>query len=257
MNATLLTKSQLEIRNRRTLRYPLQIAEKDYLLAYVMQLISFSALSQDLVFKGGTALYHCYLDQYRFSEDLDFSTLNHTINFEHVQDVFSNTPFLSIKKYHLSKATIKIERLQYFGPLTFLNSLKVEIDNLQNVLLKPKIRTYQNVWGLDFKVSVMDEREICAEKIRAMSDRARYRDFYDLYMLRDKYQPNINEIIDYIKQKEIRQPISKSNILQNWKIIRTQKEIDRDQIYYSRKVDDAIILRMIDDLPITEISHSI
>ena len=50
---------------------------------------------------------------------------------------------------------------------------------------------YNNVWGLDFEVLVMDIREICAEKIRAMSDRARYRDFYDLFLMAEKYHPNM------------------------------------------------------------------
>ena len=32
-------------------------------------------LAESLVFKGGTALHHCYLPQHRFSEDLDFTSL--------------------------------------------------------------------------------------------------------------------------------------------------------------------------------------
>ena len=34
--------------------------------------------SDSLVFKGGTALKKCYFDNYRFSEDLDFSGLEGT-----------------------------------------------------------------------------------------------------------------------------------------------------------------------------------
>ncbi len=82
MKATLLTRSQLEIINRKTLRYPLQIAEKDYMLAVVMQIISGSLWGKTLVFKGGTALNHCYLDQYRFSEDLDFSSNGNKITLD-------------------------------------------------------------------------------------------------------------------------------------------------------------------------------
>ena len=57
----MLSRQQLEIINRKTLRYPLQIAEKDYLLALVLQLITDSPLGEKLVFKGGTAIHHCYL----------------------------------------------------------------------------------------------------------------------------------------------------------------------------------------------------
>ena len=70
----MLSRQQLEILNRKSLRYPLQIAEKDYILALVLQLISRSPLDKKLVFKGGTSLHHCYLEQQRFSEDLDFSS---------------------------------------------------------------------------------------------------------------------------------------------------------------------------------------
>ena len=74
MNIPIITRQQLEIINRKTLKYPLQIAEKDYFLTLVMKIISISSWGKVLVFKGGTALNHCYLQQYRFSEDLDFSS---------------------------------------------------------------------------------------------------------------------------------------------------------------------------------------
>lgn len=69
----MLNRQQLELFNRKSFRYPLQIAEKDYMLALVLQLISRSPLGKKLIFKGGTSLHHCYLKQQRFSEDLDFS----------------------------------------------------------------------------------------------------------------------------------------------------------------------------------------
>ena len=214
MNAPLITRQQLEIINRRTLKYPLQIAEKDYFLAVVMQIISSSTWGKKLVFKGGTALNHCYLGQYRFSEDLDFSSNREKISLEDIRKIFSDIPFLTIKKDYISEATIKIEKLQYAGPLVLPNSLKIEIDFMQNVFLSPVSLRYNNVWGLDFKVLVMDVREICAEKIRAMSDRARYRDFYDLFLLAEKYNPDMNEVVSIIGKKEIRKPITKIRILQ-------------------------------------------
>jgi predicted nucleotidyltransferase component of viral defense system len=67
MNIPLITRQQLEIINRKTLRYPLQIAEKDYLLTLVMQIVYQSDLQDTLVFKGGTALHHCYLEQTRWN----------------------------------------------------------------------------------------------------------------------------------------------------------------------------------------------
>ena len=50
------------------------VVERDYLLSWVLDGISaVPELRETLVFKGGTALKKCYFDDYRFSEDLDFS----------------------------------------------------------------------------------------------------------------------------------------------------------------------------------------
>ncbi|MDO8572049.1 MAG: nucleotidyl transferase AbiEii/AbiGii toxin family protein [bacterium] len=249
----MITRQQLEIINRKSLKYPLHIAEKDYLLTLVLQVIGLSALGKTLVFKGGTALHHCYLGQYRFSEDLDFSSNQTRVSLEDMRKMFEEVEYLSIKKDYLSGATIKIEKLQYVGPLIQPNSLKVEIDFLQNVILPPQVLKYQNVWGVDCIASVMDIREICAEKIRAMSDRARYRDYYDMYLILDAHKIDLKEVIGLVKQKEIRLPITKTNIKQNWKIVLTQKEAEMGQIYYSRKVEDSAIHEMIQSLPLTEI----
>ena len=75
-----ISQLQLQAINKRTLKYPLDIAEKDYYLTLALKLISESPLASRLVFKGGTALHHCYLPQYRFSEDLDFTTPDKTLD---------------------------------------------------------------------------------------------------------------------------------------------------------------------------------
>src|SRR3970040_2314042 len=49
------------------------VLERDYCLAWFLVGLSRSALREVLVFKGGTALKRCYLEDYRFSEDLDFT----------------------------------------------------------------------------------------------------------------------------------------------------------------------------------------
>ena len=48
-----LSRQQLELINRRTLGYPLQVAEKDYYLALAVHLVYNSDLGDKLVFKGG------------------------------------------------------------------------------------------------------------------------------------------------------------------------------------------------------------
>ncbi len=250
MKYQLLSRRELEIINRKNLRYPLAIAEKDYFLTIVSKIIYQSTLREKLVFKGGTAINHCYLSQTRFSEDLDFGSLDKSVSFDEVKNVLEFQDFLEIKKYYLSKATIKIERLKYNGPLGLPNSLKVEIDFLQNIVLPARDIPYENIWGVETNVKAMDVREICAEKIRALSDRARYRDFYDLTLLFDKYNFDLNEIVKLIKQKEIRKPITRDLIWENWQIAKKEKESEISRVYYEVKVDNAKIEELLQKLKI-------
>lgn len=223
-------------------------------MALVLQIITKSDLGKTLIFKGGTALHHCYLEQYRFSEDLDFSANQKLVKLEEVRSIFANVDYLQIKKDYLSQSTVKIERLQYSGPLKQANSLKVEIDFFQNVVLPPQSLSYSNVWGLEFDVGVMDIREICAEKIRAMSGRARYRDFFDMYLVLDTLEVDLKEVVELVKRKEIREPITKANIKKNWEIVLSQREKEMSQIYYSKPIEDTMIENMINALPLTTIT---
>jgi predicted nucleotidyltransferase component of viral defense system len=49
------------------------VLERDYCLAWLLAAIAESEIRSVLAFKGGTALKRCYLSDYRFSEDLDFT----------------------------------------------------------------------------------------------------------------------------------------------------------------------------------------
>ena len=52
------------------------IVEKDYVLGWVLWDIGIDPRLHDTwVFKGGTCLKKCYIETYRFSEDLDFTVL--------------------------------------------------------------------------------------------------------------------------------------------------------------------------------------
>jgi predicted nucleotidyltransferase component of viral defense system len=250
ININLLTRGELEILNKRTLRYPLAVAEKDYLLAVVTGLIYSSRLKNKLVFKGGTAIHHCYLPQARFSEDLDFTSLDKNLTLDEVREVLESYDFLEVKEHYVSDATIKIERLKYSGSLIQPNSLKVEIDFIQNVVLPPCDKIYRNVWKVDTKANVMDIREICAEKIRAASGRARYRDFYDLALLFKDFKFDLGEIIKLIESKEIRESITQRSMLENWELAKKEKETESLNIYYNKEVKDSKIEELLKNLKV-------
>ncbi|MCX5782432.1 MAG: nucleotidyl transferase AbiEii/AbiGii toxin family protein [Elusimicrobia bacterium] len=252
MTISLISKQELNIINRRTLKYDLSTAEKDYFLAVVLKIIFESSLKDKLVFKGGTAIHHCYLPQYRFSEDLDFTAIDPAVTVEEIKTVLENTGYIIVKKEYRSKATIKLERVQYQGPLGLPNFLKVEIDCMQNVAIPPKKIEYKNVWGVQASVMVMDINEICAEKVRACSGRARYRDFYDLFLIFNEFNPHWDKVIELIKQKEIREPISKASVFKNWDVAIQEKKEELAQIHYSKPVGDDAVKSFIDDFPFSE-----
>ncbi|NLD81394.1 MAG: nucleotidyl transferase AbiEii/AbiGii toxin family protein [Smithella sp.] len=254
MTLELLSKAQLQIINRRGLQYPLDAAEKDYFLTLVVKILYESELKEKLVFKGGTALYHTYLPQLRFSEDLDFTALL-PVSLEELAKVLAAHDFLELKEHKVSDFTVKINRLKYAGPLEQANSLKIEVDVTQKVVLPACDKEYQNAYGVQTTVCVMDLREILAEKIRAASDRARYRDFYDIAMILESYPMNLNEVLDLVRRKEIRKPISQDSMLKNWEIARQEKGRSVDQIVYSKDVSEKEILNAINRIGSFEIGR--
>lgn len=252
-----LTRRQLELINRRTLNYPLQIAEKDYFLALAIQLIYASPLANRLIFKGGTAFHHCFVPQKRFSEDLDFTSLDNNITLDEIKIVLEADGTFRVNKTFQSKFTIKISRLQYQGLLGQPGNIKVEVDHFQNVVLPGITQEYNNVWKVVSSPLLMDPREICAEKVRAVAQRARYRDFYDLYFLFTSLRIDVNDAIEILGQKEIRTPILAENIWKNWLIAKEQMAGDLGSIYCSEDVPHQEIEKLIQNIQFPDIRSNL
>jgi predicted nucleotidyltransferase component of viral defense system len=100
---------------------------------------------------------------------------------------------------------------------------------------------------------------VCAEKLRAACQRARYRDFYDLYLILDTFALDFEEVIALLRQKEIRRPLRKATMLSNWQVASEQQAADLKSIYCARTVAndqiDALLARlMFDDIDAQEVS---
>lgn len=238
MKIDLINRAQLSIINKNRLRYPLAIAEKDYFLAVLLQIIYNSNLKDSLVFKGGTAIHHLYLDQLRFSEDLDFQTTA-KITEDDLKEVFEPYDFLEILKSYQSDFTLKIHRLKFAGPLGQPNSIKLDIDLTQELILPAEKVEYKNVYGVPVMVSAMAAKEICAEKVRAVNERARYRDFYDLAMVMKTNGFVPEEILEILGKKELRKPLSRASILGNIEIAEEAKSSGVESLYYREEINEA------------------
>ncbi len=71
---------------------------------------------------------------------------------------------------------------------------------------------------------------------RAAVQRARYRDFYDLYFLVTDLGIDPDDAREILKQKEIRAPVMAANIAWNWSVAREQMDRDLGRIYCSEEV---------------------
>ena len=89
--------------------------------------------------------------------------------------------------------------------------------------------------GVPVTVSAMAAKEICAEKVRAVNERARYRDFYDLAMVMKTKGFDSNEILEILEKKELRKPLSKDSILENVEIAKEAKRSGAESLYYRKK----------------------
>ena len=181
-------------------RFPEAVIERDYVLAWFLVGLAGHSLRDVMAFKGGTALRRCWFEDYRFSEDLDF-TLTRPITLDGIlaglNEIFATVEADSGLRIafdredrhgHQNSHTFY---LRYQGPLPAANDVKVDI-TINEVLCfplqdRPILRTYDGFHDLPEgpTVKVYAIEEIAIEKLLALSDRARNepRDLYDLWYL--------------------------------------------------------------------------
>jgi predicted nucleotidyltransferase component of viral defense system len=183
-------------------RVPEAVLERDYCLSWFLVGLSKTPLIDILAFKGGTAIKKCYIPDYRFSEDLDF-TLRKAVSFEKIQ------AYLALAFENVEKASgikIQVSRydrhshenshtffIAYEGPLpgTAAKEAKVDITIQEKIVFpvasNPVLKTYDEYEDLpdDAIISIYSMNEIVSEKIVALLDPARNepRDLYDLWNL--------------------------------------------------------------------------
>lgn len=168
----------------------LRNAEKDYLLELI--LYATSDFKRFLVFKGGTALYKFY-NLNRFSEDLDFDAVGKRVEFDRMIKKIDRTLEL------LGMRGTAIEREDYGNETTFRLAIRGPLFNgaresMSRITInisrreRPEfiadrilVPSYQEIPS--FEVSVLDQKEIAAEKIRCILTREKARDVYDLWFL--------------------------------------------------------------------------
>lgn len=178
--------------------------EKDYVLGWLLHGISQeSALSKAWVFKGGTSLKKCYFETFRFSEDLDFTVINQ----DHLSVDFLKEAFFRIadslyeevgieffkenfKFKILPKENNKLSvqgKIAYNGPLRRKQkyaTIKLDLTTDEILVLDADIRRVHHPYSDEPESGIFANcyafEEVVAEKVRALAQRARPRDVYDV-----------------------------------------------------------------------------
>ena len=172
--------------------------EKDYMLTWVLQGIANNGvLSKHLVFKGGTVLKKAYFEDYRFSEDLDFTLLDDTIENEAIFQAFgevfdyireeANIPLEIIKDHEHQSGSVNFY-IGYTGPLGGLGTNKrLKVDITRGEILEFEAlerRIFSEYSDSDeFVLLCYSLEEILIEKMCALMGRTQPRDYYDLWYL--------------------------------------------------------------------------
>lgn len=206
------------------------VVEKDYVLGWLLAgIASHSELGSSWVFKGGTCLKKCFFETYRFSEDLDFTLLDESqIDEDFLQRVFSEViewvadesglllPFdqLDFDVYENPRGRLSCQgKIGYRGPVSPGSSAggwpKIKLDlTADERLVLPAVKravfhpyTDQPTEGIWINCYAFEE--VFGEKLRALGERTRPRDLYDVVNLyrHDDSRPSASVLRDVLEQK--------------------------------------------------------
>ena len=223
------------------------IVEKDYVLGWVLAgIYQHQALADTWVFKGGTCLKKCYFETYRFSEDLDFTLCETdkidnnflTLVFRDIGEwVYENTgielpnELQEFKTFQNPRGTSSCQgKLSYRGPIAprsgNLPRIKLDLTLDELLLLPPNERSinheYTDAPTEGITVRCYAYEEAFAEKVRALGDRARPRDLYDVISLfrNPEVRPSPADLLELLKHKCAHRALA----VPNFETVETHKE---------------------------------
>lgn len=183
------------------------VIEKDYVLGWMLAgIYEQDELAESWVFKGGTCLKKCFFETYRFSEDLDFTLCNEA----HIDETFLKRVFAEIGAWIYEETGIEVPadqqefeifrnprgnlscqgKISYKGPVSPTHALpriKLDLTADERIVLPPAtaeiFHPYSDAPEEGIEVLAYDYVEAFAEKFRALGERTRPRDLYDVVNL--------------------------------------------------------------------------
>jgi len=206
------------------------VVEKDYVLGWLLAgIYAHDELRDAWVFKGGTCLKKCYFETYRFSEDLDFTLRDeasldqdflHRVLGEVVEWVSDESGLiipadqLSFDIYENPRGRRSCQgKVGYRGPVSPTSGSggwpKIKLDlTADEALVLPAVRRavfhpYSDGPEDGLWINCYAYEEAFGEKIRALGERTRPRDLYDVINLyrHDATRPSASLLRDVLTQK--------------------------------------------------------
>lgn len=193
-----------------------QQIEKDYILSWILNgIANHEEISKMIVFKGGTVLKKVYFEEYRFSEDLDFTLLDNEISNEQIFKCFSE-----VFEYVKEGANINLEiiddnehedgginfYISYMGPLGGPGnnkSVKVDISRSEVLAFEPVLKSafldYSDLEAYELLCYPLEE--VLVEKLRSVMQRMQARDFYDIWYLLEEHGMDVNFYLKEFRAK--------------------------------------------------------
>jgi uncharacterized protein len=193
-----------------------QQIEKDYLLSWILfGIAKHEQLSKTIVFKGGTVLKKVYFEDYRFSEDLDFTLLNNETTNEQIfawfKEVFefikdeANIPLDIIDNNDHEDGGINFY-ISYIGPLGgqgINKKVKIDISRSEQLVFKPIMKDvfigYSDLE--EHQLLCYPLEEVLVEKMRSVMQRMQARDFYDIWYLLEEHEMEVGFYLSEFEAK--------------------------------------------------------
>ncbi len=178
------------------------VIEKDYVLGWLLAgIANHQELSRSWIFKGGTCLRKCYYETFRFSEDLDFTIVDggpeepadlmrifaqvaEWVREESGIELVLDDKSFRRRQNRRGKPTTQ-GRIAYRGPNANPAMPKVKLDLTADELLvdQPVLRPIGHPYTDRLPVggvACYSIAELFGEKLRALAERCRPRDLYDV-----------------------------------------------------------------------------
>lgn len=187
------------VRIARKEELPLGTIEKDFVLTYILKKIYESSLKDKLIFKGGTALHRLYLHK-RMSIDLDFTEISPVKSNEIKKIIEDKNINSKIREIVRTDKSTKIV-LSYISVLEYKNNIVLDISKREKPILKLIKKKAKSPYFKEIEILTFQLEELIAEKIRAIEQRKRPRDYLDIYYILNKKSFDFEKSLKIAKQK--------------------------------------------------------